>query len=170
MPALGTSTSGLIRRAPSRRNSSRPASVRSVPRCAYPRSIRIKPERAVTLTCQLLGDHNWCPPLTLPLPSSANSAPRLATGFNPSDRYVAVITRDGSLFAGPSKRAGEPVVRVWSKDQFEEIVASDAPANPQLVESAAFSRGGNHMLVVFAAPPVRTLANVSRAEITPRKA
>ena len=49
-------------------------------------------------------------------------------------------------------------------------MAWDAPANPQLVEGAAFGAGGSHLLVVFAAPPVRTLANVSHAEITPRKA
>jgi len=120
------------------------------------RSLRIDAgnREAASLLCQLLVEHNWCPPLSPPLRYAGTRL--LCAGFGPAGTHIIAIAEDGNLVQWDAEtfqqfpntalmpnRAGGDARTVFTSaavsDDGKQIVASLAPAGKDNARAWAWS-------------------------------
>jgi WD40 repeat protein len=118
---------------------------------------RLDPENAaaVTMLCDLLARHDWCPPITPPLRATSNSMPFVGGSFSPDGTFVFAISQDGRLWRWNSEGTSEPVLWGWTAKGFAKVSAADPARNSQQLFNGAFSPGGKYLLIVSAPAPAK---------------
>jgi WD40 repeat protein len=109
------------------------------------RSLRIDPgnREAVSLLCDLLVQHNWCPPLSPPL--RYPGARLLCAGFGPDGKEIIAVAEDGNLVG-------------WNGTTFEPLKNRPLVPNRGVGEartvfsSAILSDDGKHIVAGFSPP------------------
>ena len=107
------------------------------------RALRLDPNNreAARITCELLMQKKWLPPISLPLRYTETESSLLAAAFSPDGRWIVAVAQNGTLVQ-------------WDTENFEQAknplqLLPDKPASPELISSAAFSRDGKRILLTL---------------------